>query len=54
MIEKQTIIGQDLDHLFATGTASEAEEFLEALKFCTQLDEACQPSQTRHAADAHQ
>lgn len=52
MNEKQTIIGQDLNHLFGTWKALDAEEFLEALKFCERLDEDCQPSKTRHAADA--
>ena len=53
MNAKQTVVGQDLYHLFATWTASEAEEFLKALKFCEQLDEDCHPSQARHTDDSH-
>ena len=36
--EKQTVIGQDLDHLFGTWKASEAEHFLKSIKSCEQLD----------------
>ena len=38
--EKQTVIGTDLDHLFGTWQASEAETFLESIKSCEQIDEA--------------
>jgi hypothetical protein len=47
MDDKQTAIEQALDHLFGTWKASDAEEFLEALKFCEQIDEDYQPTQTR-------
>jgi hypothetical protein len=53
MDDKQTVIGQDLDHLFATWMASEAEKFLEAIKSCEQIDEDCQPWQTCHTTDSH-
>lgn len=35
---KKNIIGQDLDYLFGTWKASEAETFLESIKSCEQID----------------
>ncbi len=35
---KKTVIGQDLDHLFGTWKASEAENFLKSIKSCEQID----------------
>ena len=35
----KTVIGQDLDHLFGTWKASDAEQFLESIKSCEQIDE---------------
>jgi len=38
MESKKTTIGQDLDPLFGTWKASEAEAFLESIKSCEQID----------------
>ncbi len=35
---KKTVIGQDLDHLFGTWKASDAENFLKSIKSCEQID----------------
>ena len=36
--EKKTVIGHDLDHLFGTWQASEADRFLQSIKSCEQID----------------
>lgn len=36
--DKKTVIGKDLDHLFGTWKALEAETFLESIKSCEQID----------------
>ena len=38
--EKKTVIGTDLDHLFGTWKASDAEIFLDSITSCEQVDEA--------------
>ena len=38
--DRKTVIGTDLDHLFGTWEASEAETFLETIKSCEQIDES--------------
>jgi len=39
-VSRKTVIGQDLDHLFGTWKESDAEQFLDLIKSCEQIDAA--------------
>jgi hypothetical protein len=52
MDDKHTVIGHDLDHLFGTWKELHAQEFLESIQPCAQLDEV-PLFQPRPAVDSH-